>query len=426
MSVRRILSPSVSLTVLVLAALLLLLPLTHVDAQIAPSLGAAAGFAVLGGSEVTNTGNSVITGDVGVYPGSSITGFPPGIVVPPGTIHTTDTPAGDAQGATTTAYNALTAQAPGTPAGPDLTGLNLVPGVYSVGAAATNLAGTLTLTGGAADVWIFLMSSSLITSSGSVVSIIGGSPCNVFWQVTSTATIGSGSTFLGNILALTSINLDSSARVSGRLLARNGAVTLINNIVDAGPCGVAAGGVGVSKIFSPSTISLGGISTLTFTFTNTRSVATLQSDFTDNLPSGLVIADTPNLASTCGGSGAPTATPGGSTVTLPAGRTIPGGTVSVPGHCTLTVDVTATLVGRYVNTLAVGALHTDQGNNLFTTGLAGVTGVTLRVSTGPMPVGGEMLTIDQVRVLLPWLGLIMIFSVVAVQTLVIRRRNKAD
>jgi hypothetical protein len=86
------------------------------------------------------------------------------------------------------------------------------------------------------------------------------------------------------------------------------------------------------------------------------------------------------------------------------------------------VDVTATLPGSYLNTLAVGALHTDRGDNLF---IAGRAGVTLRVG-GTTTVGGEMLTIDQVRALLPWLGLIMIFSVVAVQTLVIRRRNKAD
>jgi len=424
MSVRRILP--LSLTVPVLAALLLLLPLTHASAQVAPSMGAAASFAVLGAEAVTNTGNSVIIGDVGVSPGTSITGFPPGFVVPPGTIHQTDTVAADAQGATTTAYNALTAQAPGTPAGPDLTGLNLVPGVYSVGAAATNLAGTLTLTGGAADVWIFLMSSTLITSSSSVVQIIGGSPCNVFWQVTSSATIGSGSTFLGNILALQSISLGNAASVSGRLLARTGAVTLINNKVDISPCAVphiTPGGTGFFKIFRPSIISPGGISTLTITFSNTDAgAALLLSDFTDTLPSGVVIADTPNVATTCGGSGAPTATPGGSTVTLPAGASIPGGSVLAPGVCTLKVDVTSQVLGSHVNTLDV-TLHTDKGDSRLTT----PAGATLRVSsTPPLAVGGEMLTIDRVRMLLPWFGLIMIFTVVAVQTLVIRRRNKAD
>jgi uncharacterized repeat protein (TIGR01451 family) len=421
MSVRHILSPSVSLTGLVLAALLLLLPLTHVSAATAPSLGAAASFAVLGGSTVTNTGSSVIIGDVGLWPGTSITGFPPGIVVPPGTIHATDVAASNAQGAVTTAYNALVSQpCDFGPFGPtDLAGANLVPGVYCY-SSTVGLTGVLTLNGLATDVWVFKIGSALTTGPGS--SVVGtGGDCNIFWQVTSSATLDTTTSFKGNIIALESISLNNGASDSGRLLARNGAVTLINNKVDATACGVPSGGVGVSKIFSPATISPGGITTLTITFTNTRPLATLQSDFTDNLPSGLVIADTPNLASTCGGSGAATATPGGSTVTLPAGRTIPGGTVSVPGHCTLTVDVTATLVGRYVNTLAVGALHTDKGNNLF---IAGGAGVTLRVG-GITTVGGEMLTIDQVRVLLPWLGLITIFSVIAVQTLVIRRRNKA-
>src|SRR4029077_10673315 len=110
-----------------------------------------------------------------------------------------------------------------------------------------------------------------------------------------------------------------------------------------------SGGVGVSKVFSPSPIVEGNVSTITITFVNTNvAAATLTAPFTDNLPAGLVIAGTPNVATTCGGAGAPTAIPGGSAVTLPAGRTIPAGSSTVPGFCTLAVDVTAAVAGSYL------------------------------------------------------------------------------
>jgi hypothetical protein len=104
--------------------------------------------------------------------------------------------------------------------------------------------------------------------------------------------------------------------------------------------------------------------TLTITLANANLlVATLTAPFTDNFPAGLVIAGIPNVATTCGGSGAPTASPGGSAVTLPAGRTIPAGSATVPGFCTLTVNVTAAVAGSYVNTVPVGALQTSGGNS---------------------------------------------------------------
>jgi hypothetical protein len=414
--VHRILS--VSLTVLILAALLLSLPLTYVNAAIAPSMGAASSFAVLGGSTVTNTGNSVIIGDVGLSPGTSITGFPPGIVVPPGTIHAADTQAGNAQIAALTAYNDLTSQPSDFgPFGPtDLAGANLVPGVYSY-SSSVGLTGVLTLNGGPSDVWVFKIGSTLTTGPGS--SVVGtGQSCNIFWQVTSSATLDTTTSFKGQIIALQSISLNEGASVRGRLLALNGAVTLINNNVNASLCAdITPGGVGISKTFTPSTISPAGISTLTITFTNTNaSDATLLSPFIDTLPSGLVIANTPNIAYT-GGSGTPTATPGGSTVTLPAGSTIPGGSISTPGVSVLTVDVTSQLINRYINTLGVGDLHTDKGDNLLITPPASA----VLVVRARMPVGGYLLPNNQAEALSTISAIAAIAVVTA--TVVLRRHR---
>lgn len=184
---------------------------------------------MLAGSAVTNTGSSVIAGDVGVSPGTSVTGFPPGVVMPPGVIHSADAAAAQAQSDLTTAYNSLEA----TPSLVDLTGTNLggltlTPSVYGFTSSA-QLTGNLTLDaqGNPDAIFIFKTGSSLITSSGSSVVVInGGSSCNVFWQIGSSATLGTTTSFAGNLLALTSITLNTGASVSGRTLARNGAVTL--------------------------------------------------------------------------------------------------------------------------------------------------------------------------------------------------------
>lgn len=204
--------------------------------QAQTSLGTAASFGVLAGSTVTNTGNTVIAGNLGVSPGTAVTGFPPGIVTPPATIHSADAVAAQAQVDLTTAYNAIA----GTPTlvdltGQDLGGLTLVPGVYGFTSSA-QLTGTLTLNaqGNPNAVFIFKIGSTLTTATGSTVLVInGGSSCNVFWQVGSSATIGTTTTFAGNILALTSITLNTGANVSGRALARNGAVTLAGNNITA-------------------------------------------------------------------------------------------------------------------------------------------------------------------------------------------------
>ncbi len=198
------------------------------------SLGTAAGFGILAGSAVTNSGASVIGGNLGVSPGTAVTGFPPGVVTPPSTIHSADAVAAQAQVDLTTAYDALAA----TPTlvdltGTDLGGLTLGPGVYGFSTSA-QLTGTLTLDaqGNPDAVFIFKIGSTLTTATGSSVVVInGGSSCNVFWQVGSSATLGTTTTFAGNILALTSITLNTGASLSGRALARNGAVTLAGNAV---------------------------------------------------------------------------------------------------------------------------------------------------------------------------------------------------
>ena len=371
----------------------------------APPLGTTQSFGVLAGSTVTNTGNSTIRGDLGLSPGTAITGFPPGIVVPPGAIHATDAVALGAQNDATTAYNNLVGQACDFgPFGPtDLAGQTLVPGVYCYSSSVQN-SGVLTLNGLPTDVWVFKIGSTLTTGPGS--SVVGTGTCNVFWQVGSSATLDTTTTFAGTIIALTSISMNNGVTLNGRALARNGAVTLINDTINATGCaGVPpTGGVGVSKVFSPSSIAAGGVSTLTVTLANTNAaVATLTAPFTDTLPAGLVIAGTPNVATTCGGTGVPTATPGGSAVTLPTGRTIPGGSVAVPGSCTLTVNVTATIAGSYLNTMPVGALQTSGGNSTVSSAASILIVGTVAATTPNIPTLSEW-AIIALTLLLAWAG----------------------
>jgi hypothetical protein len=206
---------------------------------VAPGLGTAGSFAVLGGSTVTNTGPSVLNGDLGVSPGTAIVGFPPGVFT--GTLHAADATALSAQGSVTAAYNALTSQACNVVlTGVDLGGLTLTPGVYCF-ASSAQLTGTLTLDGlgNPGSVWVFQIGSTLTTASNSRVSFInGGQACGAFWQIGSSATLGTTTAFSGNILALTSITLNTGATSNGALFARNGAVTLDTNVVTTvGSCG---------------------------------------------------------------------------------------------------------------------------------------------------------------------------------------------
>ena len=201
---------------------------------VAPTLGAAESFAVLGGQTVTNTGPTMINGDVGVLPGSAITGFPPGVVVAPGVIHAGDALAAQAQNDVTFAYNALVAQACDfNLTGQDLGGLTLTPGVYCFGTSA-QLTGQLRLDvqGDPNAVFIFKIGSTLTTAANSSVVFVNGGPsCNVFWQIGSSATFGIASDLVGNVIALTSATLTTGASVTGRVLAHDGSVTLDTNTI---------------------------------------------------------------------------------------------------------------------------------------------------------------------------------------------------
>src|ERR1700726_557105 len=220
---------------------LMLAPSAYCDTTF---LGNAAPFAVLGASTVTNTDKTIIGGNVGLSPGTSITGGTPCPAADcfqlTGGIHKTNAAALNAQNATTTAYNTLK----GLPftsdlTGQDLGGLILTPGVYKFDSSA-QLTGTLTLDAqhNANAFWVFQIGSTLTTASASSVVIINQAnhgDNGLFWQVGSSATLGTTTDFLGNIVALTSITLNTDATDNcGRLLSRNGAVTLHDNVVSIG------------------------------------------------------------------------------------------------------------------------------------------------------------------------------------------------
>ena len=199
-------------------------------------LGTAGSFVVLAGAGVTNTGATTLNGDLGTFPTTSISGT--GTMTITGVNH-----AGDAvtQGAKTdlvTAYNAAAGEGPTSPIVADLGGQSLVPGVYN-SASSIGLTGTLTLNAGGdpSAFFVFQAGSSLTTASASRISLVNGAQaCNVFWQIGSSATLGTNSTFQGSVLALTSITATTGATIEGRLLARNGAVTLDRNTITKATC----------------------------------------------------------------------------------------------------------------------------------------------------------------------------------------------
>jgi Ice-binding-like len=207
------------------------------------SLGTAQSFVVLAGATVTNTGPSVLNGDLGVAPGTALVGFGLPAVVN-GATHSADAVAAQAQLDLTTAYN-VAAGEPVAPAN-DLTGTDLGNRVLKAGAyrftSSAQLTGPLTLDaeGDPAAQFVFEIASSLTTASASsVVLLNGANPCNVFWQVGSSATLGTTTAFQGNLMALASISLNNGASVIGRVLARNGQVSLINNVLDSSRCTAA-------------------------------------------------------------------------------------------------------------------------------------------------------------------------------------------
>jgi len=210
-------------------------PLSVYASPINVNLGTAASFGVLAGSAVTNNGPTVINGNVGILSGSAITGFPPGTVTPPSTEYFADSVASQAEADLSTAYNIAAGALCGTSlTGTDLGGLTLTPGVYCF-AASAQLTGTLILNSqdDPDAIFLFQTGSTLTTASNSAVDFINDSGgASVYWQVGTSATLGTGTTFEGNILADASITLGAGTTIQcGSALARSGAVALNSNTV---------------------------------------------------------------------------------------------------------------------------------------------------------------------------------------------------
>jgi hypothetical protein len=258
-----------------LAALVVLIWPATALAATDPGLRTAGNFAVLSGTpNITNTGPTWISGEVGISPGCAVTGFPPATS---GAQHKCDAVALTAKTDLTGAYTrAMNAPCPGTNnfTGVNLGGKTLVPGVYCQTVAPT-LTGTLTLNG--SGVYIFQIGSTLITGTGARVRLIGGAqPCEVFWQVSSSATLHVSTAFVGNIMALTSITMQTGATLEGRALARNGAVVLdTNRIIQPGGCGVNAPPVGTPPVGNVLPASLG----FSLSLPSTGVPSELQGDF---------------------------------------------------------------------------------------------------------------------------------------------------
>jgi hypothetical protein len=371
------------------AAALLFAVTIPVMAQI--SLGTAQSFGVLGGSAVTNTGASTVNGNVGVSPGTAVTGFPPGVVIG-GAIHNNDAVAVQAQSDLTIAYNNIA----GTPCSVDLTGQNLggltlTPGVYCFSTSA-QLTGALTLDalGNPNALFLFKIGSTLTTASGSTVSVInGGSSCNrVYWQVGSSATLGTATAFAGDILALTSITLTTGASTSGKLLARNGAVTLDTNSVNicgAGPlCGVitvnpptlANGSIGTA--YNDTVTASGGTAPYTFSVSSgALPTGLLLNPATGNISGSPTVAATFNFTITaadaggCFGSRPYTiaiAAPGCPVITLNP-TTLPAGMVATLYSQSVTASGGT---APYAYTLSSGALPAGLTLNSATGAISGV------------------------------------------------------
>ncbi|MET3370231.1 UNVERIFIED_CONTAM: hypothetical protein ABIE34_003499 [Jeotgalibacillus campisalis] len=359
------------------------------------NLGTATSYSVLAATTVTNTGPTTLQRDLGLSPGTAITGFPPGIAA--GTTHAADAVALQAQSDLTTAYNNAAGQPLTATVSGDLVGQTLVEGVYK-STSSLALSGQLTLDGqgNPASVFVFQVASTLITASASsIIFINGAQACNVFWQVGSSATLGTASSFKGSILALTSITAQTNAVVEGRLLARNGQVSLDTNVVTTPAC-----------VTTPTTSAPPVTATATPTVTPTETVTATATATPTVTPTETVTATataTPTATATETVTATATATPTATatetvtatataTPTATATETAPA-TATATATSTQTAPATATATATSTQTAPAtrpteSTIATNQGVPLAGTGRNQGTNVDTAVAlsrTGSMP-----------------------------------------
>jgi uncharacterized repeat protein (TIGR01451 family) len=383
------------LLVLAVIAMILGISLAPIPvlAATSPSLGAALTYSVLAGSAVTDTGSSTMNADLGISPGIGDLPHYSGIIAtqvgPPGTIHDADAHAALAQAANTSIFGDL-AQTPTVDYGAVVKDLSeevsLGPGVYH--ANAFLVTGNLTLTG--SGVWIFESEATLTTSADS--SVFGSDPCNVWWRVASSATLGTNSHMIGNILALTSIHLKTGAILNGRAMTQTAEITLDNSTITTLLCGLVTGPhLSLIKSVSPATFrNVGDVLTYTLFATNDG-----------NVDLDVSISD------------------------LDPGFTITG----PPPPSTLIPGATMTVTGTHIITPA------DLANGSFknTANASGITGPGATVTATPATqesfrapsVGGEVSGINKADILAPWLGLglVLVLGGTILTVLLLRRRT---
>ena len=370
------------LTTGAVSALLVLVALTApsraFSAEVATvGLGTASSYSVLAGQTVTNTGPSVLGRDLGVFPNNAVTGFPPGVVG--GATHKGDAVADQAQQDLTTAYN----DAAGRPTnenltGQDLGGKTLIAGVNTFSTSA-QLTGQLTLDGEGDPraVFIFQIGSTLTTASASSINLVrGAQSCNVFFQIGSSATLGTGTDFVGTILALTSISANSGATINGRLLARNGSVTLDDNVITTSNCAATS---------TPST------STTSTPSASETPTATVTSSATDS-PS---TTDSPTATVTSSATSRPTTSPPVATASETQSATdSPSATASRSRRAstiaTSSAPATSSTDDLDDRSPGPGDTLADTGTSALTS-LLGIGGALLLV------VGGTLLTVSRIR-----------------------------
>ncbi|KAJ4304510.1 hypothetical protein N0V90_000036 [Kalmusia sp. IMI 367209] len=251
------------------------------------NLGTAAPFGIIASSAITNTGATVVDAELGIYPNdeSSVTGFPPGLS---GDVHAGDAVANQAQQDAQTAYDAAASQASTSQIIQDLGSQTLIAGTYTASSSA-GITGTLTLDGqnNPDALFVFQIGSTLTTATSSSVELINGAQaCNVFWQVGSSATLGTSSVFAGNILALTSISLDEGVTVTGGLYALNGAVTLTDaQILPLQNCAVQPSATTSSILVTATSVLSSSISTSQDIVTATTTLGTATTTTFSHTPS---------------------------------------------------------------------------------------------------------------------------------------------